>query len=103
MRKPWQNGAKAYHQAESLQDAETFFGKRYRKRQYFILDEDSPDIQTKNCAICKMPLNGPPKGETKITPGATYGEYSPKYKKAVAYHYICGWTHTLNALFSMEM
>ena len=78
-KKPWENGADAYHEADSIQEAKKGFS-RCRKTQCFILSDKCIEKGKTFCKICG--------GQISVDDGNRC-EYYPKLKKVLPMHYYC--------------
>lgn len=95
-RQPWKDGAKAYHEADTLADALEGF-KRVRSVKSFILTGTVDDPE---CASCGKPLSedDAPRGYT-----GNRCEYDPRTKSITARHYTCGWGVTLGEVAKLRL
>lgn len=81
-RKPWTDGARAYHEADTVEAAIEGF-KRVRTVKDFILTNGGAADLT--CAGCGEGFDGD-----------AYAEYHPRTKTVTdVRHYVCRWTDTL--------
>jgi hypothetical protein len=96
-RKPWTDGAKAYHEADTL-DAMWAGIKRMRKPLTVHVSHDA--LHGVVCAGCGHDVTGPnPDG--KIDNGHAYVDADPKTRSALAYHYVCAWGATMNKVYEL--
>jgi hypothetical protein len=84
-RKPWENGACAYHVADSIQEAKKGFS-RCRKTQHFILSSKCIDKGKIICGICNKTIK---------EKDGNRCEYIPALKKVLPMHYYCAWDSLL--------
>jgi hypothetical protein len=85
-RKPWQNGAKAYHEADTL---EALREGMKRKRNSTMVHLSHSGFGDLPCATCGVPLSGE-YADGKTDKWGT-GTYYPKTKRLVVQHYYCSW------------
>lgn len=102
-RQPWEHGAKAYAQADTLEALRQGM-KRKRNMQMIHLALDG-EFGSLACSCCGIALNQPyavNKGEnpTKTDTWGT-GKYYPKSKKLVVMHYYCSWGALLQEIFKL--
>lgn len=95
-RKPWTDGAKAYHEADTIADAIAGF-RRVRTVKHFILTGTTDDPI---CSGCGETLSNDP-AESENYRGNRC-EYDPRTKSVVAFHYTCGWGRTLTAIANLR-
>lgn len=100
-RKPWEHGAKAYHEADSLAAIE---GGMKRKRVPFtvLIHHETHALDGVACHACGEDLAGP--YEVSGGKADTYAmvDVSPKNKTVVIRHYYCAWTSTMNAVHKLH-
>jgi hypothetical protein len=110
-RKPWENGAKAYPEADTFADALEGF-KRRRKSVMFHMP-NTGEAGEKICVVCNgrladLPLEGEIKsGRTTVYTGGTRTpdrwstwDYSPKHKSVGnGRHYTCSWAALMLNIF----
>ena len=105
-REPWQHGAKAYPQADSL--AAMVAGTK-RKRKPLTVHVAHGGLVGETCAHCGQafdaayPVNeGDPKDRWVTDKGGyAYVDYDPRTKRAVARHYYCAWAGTMKKVLDM--
>ena len=96
-RKPWEHGARAYHEADTFEAALAGF-KRARTSKMFLMP-NSGEAGQKRCASCALRLGGPIPGQEKIDQFSTW-VYDPKRKAVVGgQHYVCSWGSLINEAF----
>jgi hypothetical protein len=88
-RKPWEHGARAYHEADSLAAALEGF-KRVRTIKSFILKGTTDDPP---CGGCGRLLSDDP-AELDSYKGNRC-QYHPRTKSISVRHYTCAWGDTL--------
>lgn len=87
-RKPWEDGARGYHEADSTAAAKEGF-KRVRTDKDFILTDHALAQEVVHCARCTdRVLVGQPNRAT----------YHAATKTVSVRHYVCGWGDTLDAV-----
>jgi len=113
-RKPWQNGAKAYHEADTFADALEGF-KRVRKTKMFHMP-NTGEAGDEKCSVCGGTLREVPIAK-EVTDGSTIlytgtsepkpdrwstWDYSPS-RKAVGNgrHYTCSWVALMGQIFKV--
>lgn len=97
-RKPWEHGAKAYHEADNLAAIETGM-KRKRSPFTVLIHHSTHALDGVACHACGEDLdkaytiNG---GDDSVGPD-TYAmvDVDPKSKTVKLRHYYCAWTTTL--------
>lgn len=104
IRKPWENGAKAYPQADTIDDVVEY---AKRKRNPFTIHLSHVSCGNDPCAACGYPLAGEyplNPGEPKMvkdTTGYAYCDVNPRKKTYAVRHYYCAWGHTMNLIHQL--
>lgn len=96
-RKPWSEGARAYHEADTLADALEGF-KRARTVKSFILTGTTDDPP---CAGCGAPLSDDPARLAGYRGNRC--TYHPRTRGIEARHYTCAWGSTLEAVAKIRV
>lgn len=101
-RNPWQHGAKAYPEADTL---EALREGAKRKRKTFMVHLSHAGFGHYECAKCGIPLGDPypaNKGDSNlVTDKWGTGHYSPKRKDLVVMHYYCSWGALMNQVIAL--
>lgn len=91
-REPWQAGAKAYPQADTI---EALLEGTKRKRKGFIVHLAHSGFGHLPCASCGIPVGDPypvNEGDKELrTDTWATGRYNPTSKRLVPLHYYCSW------------
>lgn len=87
-KKPWEKGAAAYYEIDNFKELVKGF-KGFKKMQGFILSDKGVEKLKPKCDGC---------GEIITTKGGNRGEYEPRTKKYVIYHYKCAWENIFKAI-----
>ena len=104
-RKPWTHGAKAYEEADSLEDLVAGLRRARNSRRVYVHGDAIGHLP---CVHCGIPLADPypvNPGDTRLRTdkGPDYsGRYFPKRKAFVPEHYYCGWGALLAPVFGAE-
>jgi len=88
-KKPWKNGACAYHEADSITEAKKGFS-RNRKNAMFILSDKCISKSKITCAVC---------GKLLTVSDGNRCEYYPKIKKILPIHYYCAWDSLMKDIY----
>jgi hypothetical protein len=90
-RKPWQHGAKAYHEADSLAAIRDGLG-RLRSPFTVLIHHTTHSLDGVPCASCGEDLAGPYtlKGSGEPDRYAMV-DVNPRHKTYVTRHYYCSW------------
>ena len=105
-RQPWQHGAYAYPQADTL--AALAAGVK-RKRKPLTVHVAHSGVGTLPCAACGLPLGGPYRvnvGDDPTTVDSTgyaYGDVSPKRGTVVLRHYYCAWGALMERVIAIRL
>ena len=101
-RKPWEHGAKAYHEADTL---EALHEGAKRKRKTFMLHVSHEGFGHYECAKCGIPVGNPypvNEGDTALHQDKwATAHYSPKRKELVVLHYYCSWATLIHQVFAL--
>lgn len=90
-RKPWQHGAKAYHEADSL-DAIGPGIKRLRNPLTVLIHHSTHSLDGVPCDACGHDLAGPYPAKTSGEPdNHAMIDVDPRTKTYVKLHYVCAW------------
>ena len=106
-RKPWEHGAKAYPQADSLTAMVEGMKRRRNPDTVHVAHEG---LVGETCAHCgkafdaAYPANAgaPENAWVKDEGGYAYVDYDPRTKKAVARHYYCAWQGTMKNILDLR-
>ena len=88
-KKPWENGACAYHEADSIAEAKKGFS-RCSTTKYFILSDKSISKSKIKCGVC---------GKKITIEDGNRCLYFPKLKKVFPAHYYCAWNSLLADIY----
>ena len=83
----------AYDRFDSQDEVPVHYARR-RKIQDFILSDEGVLRESPRCSLCGEPIT--------IERG-NRGEYDPKTKTMVLFHYDCAWKVTLDQVFSLRV
>lgn len=101
-RRPWEHGAKAYHQADNL---EALREGMKRKRKWEIVHLSHEGFGHLPCASCGIPVGDPypvNEGDTVLRQDdSATGHYFPKTKRLVVQHYYCSWGTLMNQVIQL--
>jgi len=104
-RKPWQHGAKAYHEADSL-EALAKGVRRKRNPLTVLIPHATHALDGTPCAACGLDLAGPyavnPGDEPTTTDRHCYADVDPKRGTVALRHYYCAWGHTMNQVLKLR-
>jgi hypothetical protein len=89
-KKPWENGACAYHEADSIAEAKKGFS-RCRKDHYFILSDKTISKTKISCGVC---------GKNILPDDGNRCLYFAKSKKVFPAHYYCAWNSLFKEIYS---
>lgn len=96
-RRPWENGARAYFEADTFAAAREGF-KRMRKDKDFLMLAGS-QADTSPCAYCGIALGEIGK-DAQRKDKYSFWTYSAKRKQVGnGLHYLCGWQSLMIAVF----
>lgn len=97
-RKPWQNGAKAYHEADSL-DAIGPGIRRMRKPLTVLILHDTHSLDGVPCDACGHDLAAPYPAKGSGEPDSyAMVDVDPRSETYIARHYYCAWTALLGEI-----
>jgi len=102
-RRPWEHGAKAYHEADSF-DAIREGTKRFRKSLMIHMPLSvAGDIPCGSCGInLDQPYElNPGEGDMRTDEAYATITYYPKTKRFTAAHYYCGWGALMQRVFDL--
>lgn len=102
-RRPWEHGAKAYHEADTLS---ALVEGAKRKRNVFMVRLNHEGFGHMKCVKCGIPVGDPypvNEGDKALhqDKGWATGHYAPRSKQLVALHYYCSWGMLLNQVFAL--
>lgn len=95
-RKPWEHGAKAYYEADTL---EALKEGAKRKRNPFMVHLSLEGFGHLPCGTCGIPLADEYGDGQRDTWGT--GHYSPKAKRLGVQHYYCSWQTLMDQVFRL--
>lgn len=99
-RKPWQNGAKAYPEADTL---EALWQGVKRKRNRLTVLVRKAALVGRPCGVCGIAVDqpyevNPGRGDYRTDGDFIYVDVNPRAKTAVPKHYYCGWGQLLQQI-----
>ena len=101
-RKPWEHGAKAYHEADTL---EALIEGAKRKRNRFMVHLSHEGFGHYACAKCGIPVGDPypvNQGDANLHQDKwATGHYLPRTKQLVVLHYYCSWGALLQQVIAL--
>lgn len=94
-RKPWEHGAKAYHEADSLAAIVEHGMKRRRVPYTVLILHKSHGVDGVPCAACGEDLAGP-YGDGDHVDNYAMVDVNPRSRTMSARHYYCAWGATMS-------
>lgn len=100
-RKPWQDGAKAYHEADSL--AALAVGvKRKRSPLTVLIYHSTHALDGEPCAACGKDLAGPYLDGSDHVDSYAMADVNPRAGTVMLRHYYCAWGVTMQNVVKLR-
>lgn len=100
-RKPWEHGAKAYHEADSLAAIRDGLG-RLRKPLTVLVHHDGGALAGVPCDACGEALDGPYEVGNGHVDSYAMVDVNPRAKTYVTRHYYCAWGSVMAKIWKLR-